>query len=110
MSILLKRIGRLQQDSRTNLAKGYLFRIFLRRKYNSYGSDSVVLSGENKVAQLKNDKSGKVVLCNEQIVDGKNCAIKFKILNISNFGIISLGVGVRSIVATKTYKFESSFV
>lgn len=66
-----------------------------------------MLSNADKLARVKDDKYGKVVLLNVKALDVKKFPVKFKILTMSNAGSIQIGLCLKSIVHQKAYKFDS---
>ena len=68
-------------------------------------SESILLSSENKVAKVKDEKGGKVVLLSEKLMEWKNAPVKFKIVNLTAASSIQIGACLKTQVAQKLYKF-----
>jgi hypothetical protein len=68
--------------------------------------DSILLSNENKLAKVKDDKNGKVILLNLKAIDIKKLPIKFKILSIAT--TMHIGLCIKSNIQQKAYKFDKN--
>ena len=73
----------------------------------SFKTDSVVLANDNKLAKVKDDKHGKVILLNERVIDFKG-TLKVKLAAMAAASQMQLGVCLKSTVSGKSYKFDSN--
>lgn len=64
-----------------------------------------MLSNDNKVAKIKDDKGGKVVLLSEKLMEWKNTPVKFKIVNLTAASSIQIGACLKTQISQKLYKF-----
>jgi hypothetical protein len=64
-----------------------------------------MLCAENKVAKVKDEKGGKVVLLNEKALDWKNTPVKFKVIALSTASSLQIGACLKTQIAQKLFKF-----
>jgi hypothetical protein len=64
-----------------------------------------VLEKDCRIAKVKDDKNGKVVLINHAAIETKSGPIRFKALSLSAASAVQIGVCLKAQVAQKSYKF-----
>ena len=58
-----------------------------------------------KIAKVKDDKNGRVVLINHAVIETKSGPIRFKVVSLSAASTLQIGVCLKAQVAQKSYKF-----
>lgn len=69
-----------------------------------------MLTNDNKMAKVKDDKHGKVILLSLKAADVKKNMIKLKITTLSIAGSMQVGLCLKSTVHQKAYKFDSKHI
>lgn len=63
---------------------------------------------EGKIAKVKDDKAGKVILLSERVMEWKNTPIRIKIVTLSPASSMHVGLCIKNTIIQKHYKFESN--